>query len=233
MTDLSDFPVTRLFPPAHPDRLQLYSRATPNGVKVSIMLEEIGLPYEAHKVSFGEDGTGSAAFKAIQPVGKIPAILDPNGPGGAPLAVFESGAILLYLADKTGKLIGPAPARRQEAIQWVFWQNAGLGVMIGQFAYFFSGDGKDIADKRPLERFASEARRFLWVLEKQLEGRGWVAGDYSIADVTMIGWVGNAFQRYGEEAVAVLELDRMPNLRGWLDRAMARPAVQRGLTVPA
>lgn len=231
MTDLSAFPVTRLYPPAHPERLQLYSKPTPNGVKASIALEEIGLPYEVHAVDFGASGTGSAEYRAVQPVGKIPAILDPDAPDGRPIAVFESGAILLYLADKTGKLISPDPARRMETIEWLFWQNAGLGVMLGNFHFYFGGAGKDIADKSVVERFRKEAIRFLDGLERRFDRREWVVDDYSIADVTMIGWIRAAFEKF--DAAEELELGRMTNIRSWLDRVLERPAVQRGLTIPS
>ena len=232
MTDLSDFPVTRLVPPAHPDRLQLYSWPTPNGVKVSIMLEETGLPYEAHRVAGGEDGTGSAAYRAIQPVGKIPAILDPDGPGGKPIAVFESGAILLYLADKTGRLIGADPAERMEAIQWVFWQNAGLGPMLGQFGFLVTGDGKDWEDKRPRDRYIGEAKRLLDVLNRRLAGRAWIMGDeITIADIATFPWVRNLIGFYG--AGELVAIAGYPEVTRVLEAFLVRPAVQRGLLIPA
>src|ERR1700720_2014704 len=161
MSDLSAFPITARWPAQHPDRLQLYSLPTPNGVKVSIMLEEIGLPYEPHTIDIGKNETWGPEFLSLNPNGKIPAIIDPNGPGGVPLALFESGAILLYLAEKTGQLLPADPALRYETIEWVFFQMAAIGPMFGQVGYFYKFAGKDIADKRPLQRFQNETKRLL------------------------------------------------------------------------
>ncbi|WP_309662801.1 glutathione S-transferase N-terminal domain-containing protein [Sphingomonas sp.] len=230
MTDLSDFPVTRRWPPSHPDRLQLYSQPSPNGVKVSIMLEETGLPYEWHRIPFGEDGTRSPEYLALNPNGKIPAIIDPNGPGGQPLALFESGAILLYLAGKTGQFLSGDPIRRWETTQWLFWQMALVGPMFGQIGYFYRFDGKAIEDPRPLQRYVEESRRLLAVLDGRLEGREWVMDDYSIADISLLGWVNNLITFY--EARELVGFDEFGNVGVWLERGLARPAVQRGLGIP-
>lgn len=231
MADLSAFPITRRWPAQHPDRLQLYSLATPNGVKVSIMLEEIGLPYEAHYVDIMKNESHVPEFLALNPNGKIPAILDPDGPGGKPFALFESGAILVYLADKTKQLVPADAAGRYEAMQWVFFQMGGLGPMFGQLGYFHRFAGKEIEDKRPLERYRAESSRLLGVLDRRLDGRVWVMGDaFTIADVSMLGWVRNLITFY--EARELLAMDSFRNVMAWLDRGLARPAVQRGLVVP-
>jgi GST-like protein len=231
MADLSRFPITRRWPAQHPERLQLYSLNTPNGVKVSIMLEEIGLPYEPHLVDITKNETWTPEFLSLNPNGKIPAILDPDGPGGEPLALFESGAILLYLADKTGQLIPADPARRWETIQWVFFQMGAIGPMFGQVGYFNRFAGKAIEDKRPLERYVAESKRLLGVLETRLEGRDWIMDDVSIADVATLGWVRNLVTFY--EARELVEFDSFPKVGAWLERGLARPAVQRGLQIPA
>jgi GST-like protein len=228
--DLSDFSVTRRWPAAHPDRLQLYSQPSPNGVKVSILLEETGLPYEPYRIPFGEDGTRSPEYLALNPNGKIPAILDPDGPGGQPLTLFESGAILLYLAGKTGQLLSQDPMRRWEAIQWLFWQMAFVGPMFGQIGYFYRFDGKAIDDPRPLQRYVEESRRLLAVLDGRLKGRQWVMDDYSIADISLLGWVNNLITFY--EARDLVGFDDYGNVAKWLERGLARPAVQRGLSIP-
>src|ERR1700678_4724064 len=190
MSDLSAFPITQRWPAKHPDQLQLYSLPTPNGVKVSIMLEEIALPYEVHLVDFNKDDQKTPEFLSLNPNGKIPAILDPNGPGGKPLGLFESGAILQYLAEKTGKLLPADPARRYQTIQWVHFQMSSIGPMFAQVGFFHKFAGKEIADKRPLERYVAESKRLLGVLERHLSGQRWMMGeDYSIADIALIGWV--------------------------------------------
>ena len=229
--DLSAFPITRRWPPAHPDRLQLYSLPTPNGVKVSIMLEEIGLAYEAHRVDFGADDQKTPEFLSLNPNGKIPAIIDPDGPDGAPLGLFESGAILLYLADKTGQLIPADAAGRWQTIQWLFFQMGGVGPMFGQVGYFHKFAGRELADKRPLERYVSESRRLLEVMETRLEGRSWIMGDdYTIADISLLGWVGNLIGFY--EARDLVAFDTLSQVAAWLERGLERPAVQRGLEIP-
>jgi GST-like protein len=231
MTDLSQFPITRRWPPTHPERLQLYSLNTPNGVKVSIMLEEIGLPYEPHLVDITKNETWTPEFLSLNPNGKIPAIVDPEGPGCEPLGLFESGAILLYLADKTGQLLAADPARRWETIQWVFFQMGAIGPMFGQVGYFNRFAGKAIEDKRPLERYVAESKRLLGVLETRLEGRDWIMDDYSIADVATLGWVRNLVTFY--EARDLVEFDSLSRVPAWLDRGLARPAVRRGLLIPS
>jgi len=231
MSDLSAFPITRRWPARHSDRLQLYSLNTPNGVKVSIMLEEIGLPYEAHLVDFGKDDQKRPEFLSLNPNGKIPAILDPDGPGGKPLALFESGAILLYLAVKTGKLVPADPARRYETIQWLMFQMGGIGPMFGQVGFFNKFAGRDYEDKRPLQRYVAEAKRLLGVLDGRLDGRDWIMDDYSIADIATLGWVRNLITFY--EARELVGFDSFNNVAVWLDRGLARPAVQRGLEIPS
>ena len=232
MLPLSTFPIATRWPAQHPERIQLYSLTTPNGVKVSIMLEEAGLAYEPHRVDIMQGESHTPEFLALNPNGKIPAIIDPAGPGGQPLALFESGAILLYLADKSGKFMPADAARRWETIQWVFFQMASIGPMFGQLGYFNKFAGKEIADKRPLERYVDESKRLLGVLDGRLDGRRWIMGDdYSIADIATLGWVDNLITFY--EARELVEYDRFTHVVAWLDRALARPAVQRGLQIPA
>ena len=231
MTDLSRFPVTHKWPAQHPERLQLYSLPTPNGVKVSIMLEETGLPYEVHRVNFESNDQFSPEFLSLNPNNKIPAILDPNGPGGAPLALFESGAILLYLAEKTGQLLPQEAALRYETIQWLMFQMGGIGPMFGQVGFFNFFAGKDFEDKRPLERYVAESRRLLGVLDQRLSGRSWVMGEaYTIADIAIFPWVRNLIERYGAgELVGIQDFTQVARV---LAAFVARPAVQRGLVVP-
>ena len=231
MSDLSAFPITQRWPAQHPDRLQLYSQNTPNGVKVSIMLEEIGLPYEPHLVDIGQNESWTPEYLSLNPNGKIPAIIDPDGPGGKPLALFESGAILIYLAEKTGKLLSADPATRYQTIQWVMFQMAAIGPMFGQVGFFHKFAGKAFEDKRPLERYVAESKRLLGVLETRLEGRDWIMGDWSIADVATLGWVRNLIGFYG--ARDLVDFDDLKNVPAWLERGLARPAVQRGLEIPS
>ena len=231
MPDLSAFPITTRWPARHPDRIQLYSFPTPNGVKVSIALEELGLPYEAHTVQIGKNETWIPEFLSLNPNGKIPAIIDPDGPGGKPLALFESGTILLYLAEKTGRLIPADPAGRYETAQWLFFQMAAVGPMFGQLGYFHKFAGREIEDKRPLHRYRDESKRLLGVLETRLTGRDWIMGaDYTIADIAMLGWVRNLIGFY--EARELVEYDALAAVPVWLERGLARPAVQRGLEIP-
>jgi GST-like protein len=230
MPGLSAFPIASRWPAKYPDRLQLYSFPTPNGVKISIALEELELPYEPHAVDIGKNESWTPEFLSLNPNGKIPAIIDPDGPGGKPLGLFESGAILLYLAEKTGRLMSQEPARRYETIQWVFFQMAAIGPMFGQVGFFHKFAGREYEDKRPLERYRDEAKRLLGVLETRLEGREWIMDEYGIADISMLGWVRNLLGFYGaRELVAFDELKRVP---AWLERGLARPAVQRGLDIP-
>ncbi|HPW85192.1 MAG TPA: glutathione S-transferase N-terminal domain-containing protein [Rhodoferax sp.] len=231
MTDLSAYSVTRKWPAQHPERLQLYSLPTPNGVKVSILLEETGLPYEAHLVSFDTNDQMSPEFVGTFPNNKIPAILDPNGPGGKPLALFESGAILLYLAEKTGKLLPADPAARYETVQWLMWQMGGVGPMFGQLGFFHFFAGKDYDDKRPRDRYVAESKRLLGVLDQRLATRSWIMGDeYTIADIAIFPWVRNLVERYGAgDLVGYADFTHVAHA---LAAFVARPAVQRGLTIP-
>lgn len=232
MADLSQFPITRRWPAQHPDRIQLYSLPTPNGVKVSIALEEMELPYEPHMIDIGANETWTDEYLSLNPNGKIPSIIDPNGPGGKPFGLFESGAILLYLAEKSGRFLAADPALRYETIQWVFFQMAAIGPMFGQVGYFHKFAGRELEDKRPLERYVAESKRLLGVLETRLEGRTWLMGEeYSIADIATLGWVRNLNGFY--EAGELVEFDRLKNVPAWLERGLARPAVQRGLEIPA
>ena len=230
MTDLSAYPITRKWPARHPERLQLYSLPTPNGVKVSIMLEETGLAYEAHKVDFATEDQLSAEFISLSANNKIPAILDPHGPGGKPLGLFESGAILLYLADKTGQLLPEDPAARYETIQWLMFQMGGIGPMFGQVGFFNKFAGKAYEDKRPLQRYVDEARRLLGVLDRRLHGRDWIMGEYGIADIATLPWVRNLIGFY--EAGDLVRIEEFVEVRRVLEAFLARPAVQRGLLIP-
>jgi GST-like protein len=231
MSDLSAFPITKRWPAQHPDRIQLYSLPTPNGVKVSIMLEETGLAYEPHAIDIGKDETWGPEFLSLNPNGKIPAIIDPDGPGGKPLGLFESGAILVYLAEKTGKFLPADPAARYETLQWVFFQMAAIGPMFGQVGFFHKFAGREYEDKRPLQRYATESKRLLGVLEGRLADRPWIMGDeYTIADIATLGWVRNLNGFYGAgELVDWASLKHVPR---WLEAGLARPAVQRGLEIP-
>ena len=231
MTQPSDFPITRKWPAQYPDRLQLYSLPTPNGVKVSIMLEETGLAYEPHTVSFETNDQMTPEFLSISPNNKIPAILDPDGPGGQPLALFESGAILIYLAEKTGRFLPKDAAARYETIQWVMFQMGGIGPMFGQLGFFHKFAGKDYEDKRPRDRYVAESKRLLGVLEKRLEDRAWIMGDdYTIADIATFGWVRNLFGFY--DAGALVGQENFPNVARVLAAFVARPAVEKGLNIP-
>jgi GST-like protein len=231
MHDLASFPVNRKWPAAFPDRLQLYSLPTPNGVKVSIALEETGLPYEVHKVAFDQNDQMSPEFLALNPNNKIPAIIDPNGPGGKPLALFESGAILVYLAAKTGQLMPRDDARRYETLQWLMFQMGGIGPMFGQLGFFHKFAGKDYEDKRPRDRYVAEAKRLLAVLDGHLKGKAWIMGDeYTIADIATFPWVRNLVGFYG--AREIVGFEDFKEVQRVLDAFLARPAVQRGLDIP-
>ncbi len=225
-------PITAKWPARHPERLQLYSLATPNGAKVSIALEEMQLPYEAHLVSFATNDQFSPEFLSLAPNNKIPAILDPNGPGGQPLVLFESGAILIYLAEKTGQFLPQDPAARYETLQWLMWQMGGVGPMFGQLGFFHKFAGKDYEDKRPRDRYVAESRRLLGVLEQRLTGRDWVMGShYTIADMAIFPWVRNLVEFYG--AGELVGWGDFPQVQRVLAAFVARPAVQRGLQTPA
>lgn len=230
MTTLADFPITRRWPPRDPQAIQLYSLPTPNGVKVSIVLEELGLPYDAHTVAFSSNDQMSEAFLSLNPNNKIPAIIDPAGPDGAPLPLFESGAILLYLADKTGKLIGHSAQDRWMVTQWLMFQMGGVGPMFGQVGYFHAFAGKEIEDPRPRQRYYDEAARLLRVLEGQLAKRDWIAGDYSIADIAICPWLRTLrdFYKAGDQ----VGWDDLKAVPAYLERFLERPAVQRGLVQP-
>ena len=230
MPDLSAFPITSKWPARHPDRIQLYALASPNGVKVSIMLEETGLPYEPHYVSFDTNDQASPEFRSLNPYGKIPAIIDPNGPGGEPLPLFESGAILIYLAEKSGRFL-PSDAARYETIQWLMFQMAGIGPMFGQVGFFHKFAGRDFEDKRPRDRYVAESKRLLDVLNQRLANRTWIMGDdYTIADIATFPLVRNLIGHYG--AGDLVGIANFPNVTRTLDAFLARPAVVTGLGIP-
>jgi GST-like protein len=229
--DLSRFAITSKWPAKHPERLQLYSLPTPNGVKAAIMLEETGLPYEVHRVAFDKNEQLSPEFLSLNPNNKIPAIIDPDGPGGQPLPLWESGAILLYLAEKTGKLLPPDAALRYQTIQWLMFQMGGLGPMFGQLGFFHKFAGKDYEDKRPRDRYAAESKRLLGVLDRHLEGRSWIMGEeYTIADVATFPWVNNLIGFYG--AGELVGFEEFRNVARVLKTFVERPAVTRGLQIP-
>lgn len=231
MNDLSAFPITKKWPPRHSDRIQLYSLPTPNGVKVSIMLEETALPYEAQRVSFDANDQKSPEYLSLNPNGKIPAILDPHGPGNAPLALFESGAILLYLAEKSGQFMPREPARRYQTIQWLMFQMAGIGPMFGQVGFFHKFAGKDYEDKRPLQRYADESRRLLGVLDRRLGENAWIMGDdYSVADIATFPWIKNLVGFY--DAGVLVGISDFAQVTRALQAFTLRPAVIRGSAIP-
>jgi GST-like protein len=230
MADLSAFPITEKWTPQDPTLLQLFSFPTPNGVKVSIMLEETGLPYEAHRVTLSDADVKSREFLSLNPNNKIPAIIDPDGPDGKPLGLFESGAILLYLGEKTGKLLGSTASEKAEVTQWLMWQMGGLGPMLGQMGFFVKFAGSEWEDKRPQQRYVAEARRLLGVLSCELSGRDWIAGDtFSAADIAIAPWL-NALGFYG--ARDMVGWDDNPSLKAYLERFLDREAVQRGMNIP-
>jgi len=232
MNDLADFPITKKWPARHPERLQLYSLPTPNGVKVSILLEELGLPYEPHRVAFETGDQMSPEFLSLNPNNKIPAIIDPDGPGGRPLALFESGAILLYLAEKSGRFIPADAVGRYQTIQWLMFQMGGIGPMFGQVGFFHAFAGKTYEDKRPLGRYVDEAKRLLGVLDRQLATRRWIVGDeYGIADIAIFPWVRNLVGFYA--AGDLVGFSDFTHVQRALDAFVARPAVIRGLTQPS
>ena len=232
MSEFSAFPIATKWPAKHPDRIQLYSLPTPNGVKVSIMLEETALPYEPHTINIGANETWTPEFLSLNPNGKIPAIIDPDGPDGAPFGLFESGAILVYLADKSGRFLPKDAAARYETLQWLFFQMAAVGPMFGQLGFFHKFAGREYEDKRPLERYRAETRRLVGVLDGRLAGREWIMGDeYTIADIATLGWVRNLIGFY--DARELVGYDEFKHVDAWLQRGLARPAVRRGLEIPA
>jgi len=231
VTDLADFPITKKWPARHPERLQLYSLPTPNGVKVSVMLEESALRYEPHLVDFDRNDQQSPEFRSLNPYGKIPAIIDPAGPGGEPLPLFESGAILIYLAEKTGRFLPSAPAERYETLQWLMFQVGGVGPMFGQVGFFHKFAGREYSDKRPRDRYVAESQRLLKVLNVRLEGREWLmGGSYTIADMAVFPWVRNLIGFYA--AGDLVGIGSFLNVTRVLESFVARPAVARGLTIP-
>ncbi len=230
MADLSAFPITEKWPASDPDVIQLYSYPTPNGVKVSIALEELGLPYEAHKVTLSDADVKSPAFLSLNPNNKIPAIIDPNGPGGAPIGLFESGAILIYLAEKTGKLMGATPADKYKTIQWLMFQMGGVGPMFGQLGFFVKFAGTAVTDPIPRDRYIAEARRLLAVIEKELDGKDWITGAFSIADIALAPWI-NGLEFYG--AKPLVGWDQLTNVPAYVARFYARPAVEKAKNIPA
>jgi len=228
MNTLSEFAITKKWPAQNPEIIQLYSFPTPNGVKASIALEELGLPYEAHKASiFGDVNTPE--FLSLNPNNKIPALIDPNGPGGAPIGLFESGAILIYLAEKTGQLIGGTPAQKYQTIQWLMFQMGGVGPMFGQLGFFYKFAGSKMEDPTARDRYVAEAKRLLAVVDKQLDGKDWITGDYSIADIALAPWL-NALDIY--EAKDVVGWDDHKNTVAYVNRFFERPAVQKGKDIP-
>jgi GST-like protein len=204
--------------------IELFYWPTPNGWKITIMLEECGLPYEIRAINIGAGDQFKPDFLTISPNNKMPAILDPDGPGGAPISVFESGAILQYLGRKTGKLYPQDERARIEVDEWLFWQMAGFGPMLGQVHHFRNYAPEKIP--YAIDRYVNEAHRLYGVLDKQLEGREFVCGDYSIADIAIVGWA-KLWDKQGQD------LTDFPNVSRWLDVMLARPAVQRGLAVKA
>ncbi|CUJ06877.1 glutathione S-transferase family protein [Cognatishimia activa] len=230
MNDLSSFPITKKWPVANPEILQLFSFPTPNGVKVSIALEELQLPYEPHLVTLSDADVKSPEFLSLNPNNKIPAIIDPNGPEGKPVGLFESGAILIYLAEKTGKLLGDTGEDKARVLQWLMFQMGGLGPMFGQMGFFVKFAGSEIEDPRPRERYISEAKRLLAVVEKQLDGQDWIAGDFfSIADIAIVPWL-KALTFY--EAVELVGLPDLPNIQAYIERFNTRPSVVKGSNIP-
>jgi GST-like protein len=230
MADLSAFPITRRWPAANPDVIQLYSYPTPNGIKVSTMLGEVGLPYEPHLVTLSDADVKSPEFLSLNPNNKIPAIIDPHGPDGRPMGLFESGAILIYLAEKTGRLIGRTAEERYKIIQWVMFQMAGVGPMFGQLGFFVKFAGAKVEDPVPRERYIGEARRLLSVVEGALEGKEWIAGEYSIADIALAPWL-NALDYYG--ARPLVGWDGLRHVPAYVDRFFARPAAAAARDIPA
>ena len=209
--------------------IQLYTWSTPNGRKVSIMLEELGLPYSVHAINIGKDDQFTKEFIAINPNSKIPAIVDPEGPDGEPISMMESGAILVYLAEKTGKLMPASGRDRYVALHWLMFQMGGVGPMFGQLGFVYKFAGAEIDDPRPRERYVNEARRLLAVVDKALEGRDWIADEFSIADIALAPWL-NALEFYG--AREITGWHDLKNVPSYVERFFARPAADRGRNIP-
>ena len=207
--------------------MELYHCVSARSFRALWMLEELGLPYEFHRVDIMTNDQFTPEFLSINPNNKIPAILDPDGPGGQPMPLWETGAILIYLADKTGRLLPQDPVQRYQTIQWLMWQMGGVGPMFGQVGFFYRYGGKDFEDKRPLERYVNETRRLLGVLDQRLEGRDWVMGDYSVADIAIFPWVRCMRDVY--QAAELVGIDEFRNVLRVLEAFLARPAVQKGL----
>ena len=224
----TDFSIDQKWPAKNPEIIQLYSFPTPNGVKVSIALEELQLPYEAHKVSLMGD-VNTPEFLSLNPNNKIPALIDPNGPDGTPIGLFESGAILIYLAEKTGQMIGSSKSQKYETIQWLMFQMGGVGPMFGQLGYFLKFAGAEIEDKRPVERYINETKRLLNVVDKQLEGRDWMTGEFSIADIALAPWL-NGLEFYG--ARDIVGWDSYKNAVAYVERFYSRPTVEKARNIP-
>jgi GST-like protein len=229
MSSLSDFAITRRWPPTRPEVLQLYTQATPNGYKVATMLEETGIAYEAHQVRLGDDDHLTPEFQSLNPYGKIPAIIDPDGPGGRPMPLFESGAILMYLAEKSGRFLAADPFARWQTVQWVMFQMGGIGPFFGQVGFFVKWAGRDWEDKRPRDRYVGEARRLLKVVEGRLDGRAWIMDDYSIADMAIAPWLRSLRDVYG--AGPFVGWSDFPRTEDYLNRFLARPTMQTALAL--
>ena len=227
----SDYPISQRWPANNSDILQLYSYPTPNGVKVSIALEEMGIEYEPHLVQLSDEDVKSPEFLSLNPNNKIPAIIDPNGPDGKPISLFESGAILLYLAEKSGKLIGNNATEKAKITQWLMFQMGGIGPMTGQLGFFHAYGGKDIEDPRPRERYYIEVKRLLNVVDQQLASQDWIAGEFSIADIAIAPWLQTISKFY--KAEKEVELASFKNVLAYIERFAARPAVIKGWNIPA
>ncbi|MBU2889711.1 glutathione S-transferase N-terminal domain-containing protein [Celeribacter halophilus] len=229
MSNTVNHPITKRWPAQFPDKIQLYSFPTPNGVKASIALEEMGLDYEPHLVTLSDSDVKSPEFLALNPNNKIPAIIDPNGPDGAQIELFESGAILIYLAEKTGKFLPTDSKARYETLQWLMFQMGGVGPMFGQLGFFYKFAGAKMEDPTARNRYINEAKRLLNVLEQRLEGRDWIMDSYSIADMAIAPWL-NALDFYG--AKEVLGYNDLKNVPAYVERFYARPAVAKAKNIP-
>ncbi len=220
-------PFPTRWPVEHPDRLQLYSLATPNGQKAGIALEELGLPYEAHMVDIGSGQQHEPEYRKISPNGKIPAVVDPRGPDGEPVVLMESGAILLYLARKAGRLVPQTPREEAELLQWMFFQVGHVGPMFGQFGHFYKF-AKGKTDQYGEQRYGAEVTRLLGVLDEHLADREWLVGEFGLADIMTVPWINSLDFYEGKEFV---DYGRFTHVQDWVARFMARPAVQRGVKV--